>query len=127
LQSDEQRTCELRWTVALDEASTHVARDARGARDPRLLDAASLRPPALPGKGRAVEASSRDPRSAELATGASPPAPDHESRDPHTPSDLASNASPISPLPERAGGRRPRESRKPRTSHERYEIERLRN
>ena len=104
LQNDEQRTCELRWTVELDEA-TNIARDAQGARDPRLLDSATLRPPALPGKGRAGEASSPDPRSEELA----------------------SNASPASSPPERAGGRRQRESRKPRTSQERYEIERLRN
>jgi hypothetical protein len=133
LQSDEQRTCELRWTVALDEASTHVARDARGARDPRLLDSATLHPPALPGKGRAAEASSRDPRSAELATGASPPAPGRgaanlkEAEERDEPRELAPDDSPISPLPEMAGGRRQRESRRPRTSHERYEIERLRN
>jgi hypothetical protein len=95
LQSDEQRTCELRWTVALDDLAT---------RDPHLLDSAALRPPTLPGRGRAGEASSQDP-----------------------PSDLAPNAATVFPLPERAGGRRPRESKKPRTSQERYEIERLRN
>jgi hypothetical protein len=60
LQSDEQRSCELRWTIKgfLDPDS----------RDPHLLDSAGLHPPALPGeraRDAARGASSQPHRSTE--------------------------------------------------------------
>ncbi len=72
-----------------------------------LLDSATLRPPALSGK-----------EEGNAARGARSKLPQ-----PTPPALQRSVSSP----PERAGGRRDRESRRPRTSYERYEIERHRN